>query len=404
MNATPKKTGGIGPILIIVTVVSLAGMILFKTFKGVGRGPENPRTRSHAKAEKFKKKRKKFKFIPADFDLNMNEEQILTILRDPDKHPKEFDKLIRNINLKVLKHVANRLDLPREMKQDVEKEYGVHHKYLKSLYLRDFERLNDPNSKIYKIWYNNQTSSSVKLFNEVASKYTCYLVDLIFSTVAERGGYDLLKKNKNMETPCGIALEEAMYPMLERLEKRAVIDDFSASKGLLEEKVENTIAELAVMEIKDKKAIDKKLTTKFFGLDVSSTNVEISAISILKIGYKLDRQFSVQLKPKYKEVLVTLPQPEILSHEVYPRVDKLDIGWMKNLDKDDFNEYINDLRDAFREDAFRSQAFNKSEKQVENLLSMILEPVVQGMGKGYKIKFRYVKPIDDDLKRMKDKR
>ena len=395
---------GIGPIILFMAVLGIAGMIIFKTFKGAKSEYPSNRHTSTAKNTKKGKKKKPMTFVPADFDLKMDEDQILSILKNPEKHKREFDKLVYNINLKVLKHVANRMDLPKDLKLEVEKEYKHHHSYMKEMYLRDFNTLKDPNSKLYRIWYNNQATSSVKLFNEVASKYTCYLVDLIFTTVAQKGGFDFLKKNKKMETPCGIALEEAMYPMLERLEKRAAIDDFSASKGLLEEKVEKTIAELAVMEVRDKKAVDKKMTTKFLGFDVSSTDVEISAISVLKVGYKLDKQFSVALKPRKKEVVITLPQPEILSHEVYPRIDKLDIGWMKNLNKDDFNEYFNTLREAFRQDAYNSKIFEQSKEQIENLLSMMLDPVVQGMGKGHKIIYRYHKVYDDDLLRMKKKR
>ncbi|HHB78617.1 MAG TPA: DUF4230 domain-containing protein [Saprospiraceae bacterium] len=398
---------GIGPIILFMVVLGIAGMIIYKTFSGVGS--EHPSSRllhnSAQSARSFKdKKKKSLTFVPADFDLNMDEDQIITILKNPEKHSREFGKLVYNINIKVLNHVANRMDLPKDLKKEVETEYKHHHEYMKKMYLRDFESLKDTTSNLYRIWYKNQASSSVKLFNEVASKYTCYLVDLIFSTVAQKGGYDFLKKNKNMETPCGIALEEAMYPMLDRLEKRAQIDDFSESKGLLEEKVETTIAELAVMEVRDKKALEKRLTSKFLGFDVSSTDVEVSAISVLKVGYKLDRQFSVALKPRKKEVIVTLPQPEILSHEVYPRVDKLDIGWMKNLNKEDFNDYFNSLREAFREDAYNSHIFEKSKKQVENLLNMMLEPVVKGMGSDYKIIYRYHKIYDDDLQKMKKKR
>ncbi len=407
MNTSPAPGAkGFGPIVLFVTVLSLAGVILYKTFKGAGREHQSSRftTTTSTKKDGKSRKKKKMTFVPADFDLNMDEDQVISILKNPEKHPRQFGKLVYNINVKVLKHVANRMDLPRELKEEVEKEYKHHHEYMKKMYLRDFAELKDTTSNLYRIWYNNQASSSVKLFNEVASKYTCYLVDLIFSTVAKKGGYDFLQKNKNMETPCGIALEEAMYPMMDRLERRAAIDDFSESKGLLEDKVEKTIAELATMEVRDKKAINKQLSTKFLGFDVSSTDVEISAISVLKVGFKLDKSFKLDLKPRHKELIITLPQPQILSHEVYPRVDKLDIGWMKNIKKDDFNEYFNSLRQAFRDDAYNSDVFDKSKKQVQDLLSMMLDPVVKGMGSGYKIIYKYEKVEDDDLLRMKKNR
>ncbi len=388
-----KFMSQIAPVLIVGATLIISGVILYRTF-----GSKSMRAR---RAKLHDKKRKdikatKLNFVPADFEVGLDEEQVIRILKDPEKYPRQFDHLVQLINRRVLRHVANRLDLPDELRKEVELEYNKHHAYLKKQYLREFLQLKKPDSKLYNIWYKNQASASVKLFKEVSSKYACYLADMVFSTIAERGGFKILQDKKNMETPCGVALKEAIGPMMERLEQQAALADFKESGEVLKKKVEKNIAELAVMEVQDKKVIDKTVTAKLFGFDVSSTDVTISAISNLKVGFDLQSHFSIQIKPRNKEIVVSLPEPTILSHEVYPRVDKLDLGWMRALRKEDLNQYMNSLREAFRRDAYNSHIFDKSKKQVEELLRMIIGPVAKSISPKYKIRFEYVK-IDHEL-------
>jgi len=85
--------------------------------------------------------------------------------------------------------------------------------------------------------------------------------------------------------------------------------------------------------------------------NVSSTDIDISAISILKAGFDLNEFFEIRMENQTKNLIVTLPQPKILSHEVYPRVDKLDVGWMRSISDKDFNDNFNLLREQFRKDA-----------------------------------------------------
>ena len=148
-----------------------------------------------------------------------------------------------------------------------------------------------------------------------------------------------------------IALQESLKPIIRRLEQTASIKDFSSSKGMLEEKVEKAIAELATMEVRDRKGLNKQLQTKIWGYAVSSTDIEVSAISVLKVGFKLDDFFEIKLDEGRKRIYVNLPAPKVLSHEVYPKIDKLEVGWMRELSNEDFNKNFNVLRQEFRRDA-----------------------------------------------------
>ena len=172
-------------------------------------------------------------------------------------------------------------------------------------------------------------------------------------------------------------------------EEKAAIEDFGRSRGILQEKVEKAIAELATMEVSDKKGINKQLQTKVWGFSVSSTDIEISAISILKVGFRLNDYFDVNLNAKTGMVTITLPPPTILSHEVYPQVDKLDIGWMREVEEVDLNSNINMLREAFRDDALNSGIMEESKSQAIELMNTMFGPLISNINRRYQLRVQF---------------
>jgi hypothetical protein len=251
--------------------------------------------------------------------------------------------------------------------------------------------MKDTTSNLYQTWYDNEGTNAVSIMREAAAKYTCFLVNQVITTLVETTGKgSIYARGKDVDTPCGVAMNEALAPMMKRLEDRAAIDDFSRSKGLMQEKVERTIAELATVEVRDKKGMSKQLQTKVWGFSVSSTDLEVTAISILKAGFKLDEYFDISLNAKSGTVVITLPQPTILSHEVYPKIDKLDIGWLREVKSVDFNRSFNVLRAEFRRDAIEnSQVLEKAKTQAKELMNTIFGPVVSSLNKRYKIVVRF---------------
>ncbi len=338
-------------------------------------------------------------YIPSDFQNEMDEETMLVVLANPHRYRREFNEMVYNFNMSMLSHVAKRMDLPDSLRSQVSVEYDKHHAYLRQLYFNDFVALSDTTGGVYQAWYNNENANALEVFNEVASKYTCFLVNHVIMALVESEGGKLYVKGNKVDSPCGIALTEALRPMMKRLQDRASILDFSRSKGLMEERVEKVIAELATMEVQDKKAINKQLQTKIWGYSVSSTDIEVSAISMLKVGFKLDDYFKIDLNSKGKKLVITLPEPVILSHEIYPKVDKLDIGWMREIKEMDLNANFNMLREEFRRDALDSDIMDKAKVQVNELMEMMFAPVVGAFHKGYTIQIKYKKvgPIQPEF-------
>ena len=379
-----------GRILLYLGVLIAAGLILFNYFWKGGGGLSSLRPAQEIRLN----------YQAKDFVFEVDEEKTLQILLNPQRYKQEFDQLLFNFNMALLNHVADRMGVSDSLKYEVEQTYRGHHPYMVSLYMRDILALQDTSSQLYERWYKNESKGAVGILKEVSSKYTCFMVNHVMSTVLGLTEGSFKAKGKKIETPCGIAMKEGLAPMVDRLEEYAAIKDFQASRGLLEQRVEKVIAELATLEVRDKKGLNKQLQTKFLGYAVSSTDIEVSAISILKVGFKLDEFFQVELNNVDRNVIITLPSPVILSHEVYPKIDKLNIGWLREVEDEDFNKNFNLLRRAFRQDAIKDNVYEKAEEQARELMEMLFGPVVDNFNNRYSIVVRFKRnanPVDDEL-------
>jgi Protein of unknown function (DUF4230) len=338
-------------------------------------------------------------YVPSDFKMQLDNQKTLEILSNPQRYKNEFDKLISDFNTNLVVHVATRMGLTASQKSAAVSEYRKMHPSIRQMYFNDFISLGDTTNQAYQSWYENESANAVDLLNEVASKYTCFFITNIIATILKTQDGKLAVGGKAIETPCGIALTEGVRPLVKRLQETAAVRDFSRAHNLMKERVERAITELAVMEVRDKKGIKVQNSSKLLGYSVSTTELEIVAMSIMKVGFNLQSYFNISVDDKSKSIIVTLPQPQILSHEVYPKIENLDIGLMRDLTSQDINDNVNKLRQAFREDANKSDIFDKSQVRAQEVMKMILEPMVRNINKSYKItvRFRNAQSLDNDL-------
>ena len=386
MEVPSKRPGGqgasaevtTGKQLLLVGLISAAAFFGYKIWKGESGDEVSSIPRAM-----------QMTYVPADFKMNLDEQKTLEILSNPQRFKAEFDDLILNFNTNLVVHVSNRMGLNNQLRTAAVNEYRKMHPYIRQMYFNDFIGLTDTTSQIYQTWYENQSASAADLLNEVASKYTCFFVTSIMATVLKTQDGKIAVQGSKVETPCGIALTEGLRPMVKRLQDAAAVRDFTRAKGLMRERVERAVTELAVMELKDKKGIHVDNATKVWGYNVSNTSVEITAISIMKIGFNLGQFMDISVNEAAKTVVVTLPQPQILSHEVYPKIENLDVGWMRELNSQDFNENLNKLRQAFREDALNSDIYAKARTRAGGVMDMMLLPMVRNINKGYKVAVRF---------------
>jgi hypothetical protein len=364
-------------IVIMLLIAGILGTLAYKSYSGGGGGFLSGPTEYQ------------LQYMPAEFKMNLDPEEALAILQNPKRYRREFDQLVYDINTDILQHVSRRMGLNDSLRVAVISEYDRQHEQFAELYYVDFMRARDSTAAIYETWYEEGGGKIVQVFEEIASNYTCFMVNKILAVVIRTRNGNILAKGADVENPCKIATGEALRPLMARMAERAAIDDFSKSKGLFQEKVENVIGELATIEIRDKKGINKQLQTSIWGMSVSETDVEITAISILKVGFKLDRQFDIELSERDKVVTITLPDPQILSHEVLPKIEKLDIGWMRELESVNINEGVNSLREAFRAEALESDVMSRAKIQARELMNTMFQPLVRTIGDNYRIEVQF---------------
>lgn len=346
----------------------------------------------------FGKKKAKYTNIPEEFQLNykpvdfkgeIDMENAMAILTYPERYQREFNDLVYQFNMSLIEHTTERMGLADSLGKAAKLEYEKQHPSIQEMYYRDFVALQDSTSRGYKSWYGTEITDAVEAMNEVSSKYTCFMLNSVLYAVLDTQGGRMAGKGADVETPCGVAMTEGLRPTIKRMQEMAAIEDFTRSKGLIHQRVESSIAELATREIKDTKAISRNLQTKIWGFSVSETAIEVSAVSYIKVGFDLNKMFDLAVDKQDRFVIVTLPEPQILSNEVYPRYDKLSVGWLSKLNPDDLNKDMELLADAFMNDARKSDVFDNAKQEAGQLMNTMLGPLVASLGSNYRLKVQF---------------
>ncbi|NJC26411.1 DUF4230 domain-containing protein [Neolewinella antarctica] len=378
-NQAPRsrKSGSLISAVIIAAILGILGVLGYRYYQG------SPGSFLARPAEY------ELQYRPADFRVDIDPDLALRVLQHPKRYRREFDQLVYDINTDILQHVSNRMGLNDSLRQEVVREYDLQHQQFADLYYQDFMRMRDTSAAVYEAWYEEGGGKITQIFEEVASNYTCFMVNKILAAVVRMRNGNIIARGREVDNPCKVATGEALRPMMARMAERAAIDDFSRSKGIFQEKVETVIGELATIEIRDKKGIEKKINSTVAGFNVSESDIEITAISILKVGFRLTDFFTIELDEASKTVRITLPEPTILSHEVLPKIEKLDIGWLRELEGANINESVNSLRETFRAEALESDVMTRAKTQANSLMETMFLPLVRQLGPDYRIEVDY---------------
>lgn len=337
------------------------------------------------------------RYTLTNFEYTPDPEFALAVLTNPLRYKREFDGLVRELNVSILNHVAARLGLPEQAQEKIRQAYEKHHSYLSELYYTDIISNFDSTSFFAETWYETRAKNAVTALNRVASSYTCFLVNQIISSVIGfSGNSTIIARGEAVAMPCTIAMKEAFEPVLKIYEVRAAIEDFQRSRGIFEEKVEQVITELATVEKRDKKGLSREEQTLFLGTALSNSRIEVSAISIIKVGFRLNEFFAIDLDTENKRIVIQLPEPSILSHEFLPRIDRLEIGWLRELTENQFNENFELLRSEFRREASMEETYSRARQQAESFIRTIFQPILHHFDQDFILDVQFGKWPQED--------
>ena len=131
-----KQNASNGRLMLLLGLLGVSGFLCYRAFFGdtaVGGETALPRAMQ-------------VKYVPSDFKPNLDDENTLRILGDPQRYKDEFDKLIFNFNVALLTHVGTRMDLTEQQRQLCLNEYKRQHPYIRQMYFNDFIGLRDSTS------------------------------------------------------------------------------------------------------------------------------------------------------------------------------------------------------------------------------------------------------------------
>lgn len=67
------------------------------------------------------------KYLPASFKFEIDEEDAVAIISNPLRYKREFNDLVRNMNLAILDHVGTRMNLDESIRGQIRAEYEKSH-------------------------------------------------------------------------------------------------------------------------------------------------------------------------------------------------------------------------------------------------------------------------------------
>lgn len=178
---------------------------------------------------------------------------------------------------------------------------------------------------------------------------------------------------------CGIVAHELLMPLTTALRDRALVIDIEASRSELKEHLRTAIAELAVAEDRLATTFSRDFTRTFFA-DTwaefhSTATLEINASGVIKAGYDLREYFDLTVDHMDKRLIVTLPEPRILSRDIELEVASDRDGFLSKVTPEKRTQALRQIRSELQRRAVQGGLLVEAKEKVEGLVQIIYSPL-----------------------------
>lgn len=309
-----------------------------------------------------------------------------------------FEKSLKSINDEILRLTADNLGFSKSEKKELLQQYKKKHKEVS----RDFHsRIIDLNESecIAKdeTFISYSTYNCAKNFEQVLSSNICNLASYIL-TFAD------IVPSRTMKIiwgkPCDFILSTALKPIAKYIKKLAIVEDYTKSEIALENQIRNQLLELATAEDVIKTVWEQEYIRKLRFWFWDSKAKIISKISArVKAGFNLKRHFGVDFDHASNEIVVSLPEPEILSCEIEHEIVDIENGILIRIDEDKINDVNRKVRDWVQKQAIESGILGKAKRDSQSVLKMLFKPIVMATDQPYRLraKFKSENAADDRI-------
>jgi len=128
------------------------------------------------------------------------------------------------------------------------------------------------------------------------------------------------------------------------------------------------ILELSTLELRDVKH-NYNWTNKWLG---SEKTIEMNGSFDVKMGFDLNKEFTIDIDDNKKVALITVSEPKILSIELKKTNIDSQNGLINKINDDNRNEVINNFISSARRDLNKTVYLEKTKKNLQNVFDKML--------------------------------
>ncbi len=174
---------------------------------------------------------------------------------------------------------------------------------------------------------------------------------------------------------CRNILDEAITPIAEALRKKAVIRDLNTSRMTIESQVRSMVVELATAEEHISADFTDLYQTKFLFM-TSEAVLSARAEATVKVGFDLNKRFSIEMDHESRRMMIRLPEPEVLSTDV--EVEFIDVknGTLVKIDREKYNSALVHARERITEEVAGSTIFVTAKHNARRIIQTVFQPMM----------------------------
>ncbi len=192
---------------------------------------------------------------------------------------------------------------------------------------------------------------------------------------------------------CKVVAYDLLLPFSNELRDRALVVDLEATRLDLREHLRTSIAELAVAEDRLSTTFDRTfvrtiLPGTWFESESSAT-LTIAANGAIKAGFDLQDYFELTLDHDAKVLIVTLPQPSVLSRDVSFEVLNDVDGFFVKITPEKRTAALGQIRRDLERMALERGLLGQARSRAENLVQVLYSPITYLPGSSYGVEVRF---------------
>ncbi len=92
------------------------------------------------------------------------------------------------------------------------------------------------------------------------------------------------------------------------------------------------------------------------------------------------------------EIIITLPEPEVLTNEIVPKIENIEEGWFIEIDKQKINKALVNVKKILKNEALKSNILDRAKENAGSILKVIFQPIVMAADPPLKITINFELP------------